>query len=286
MSTPPATLPRIGFVGVGQQGAPIAHRIIAAGYPTTLWARRAASLTPFADTGAAVAPSLGQLGRAADVLGVCVVNDEDVRSVLLGPDGALAAMAVDSVVAIHSTVHPATCRQVAEAAADVGVSVVDAPVSGGPAVAAAGRLLVLVGGTATAAERVRPLLATFGDPVLHLGPLGSGQLAKVINNALMVAQLGLADDALRIGVGLDLDPVVLGSALAHGSGASAALDVRRRLGDGLTRFPAGALLRKDADILASVAQASSIDPGALALAAEATLATLGVPGTPPSIEPG
>ncbi len=285
MATTPGPLPKVGFVGVGQQGAPIAQRIIAAGYPTSLWARRPPSLAPFAGGPAVVVSSLAELGEAADILGVCVVSDEDVRSVLLGSDGALATMATGSLVVIHSTVHPDTCRRVAEVAHHGGVNVVDAPVSGGPAVAAAGRLLVLLGGTTEDAEGVRPLLATFGDPVVHLGPLGSGQLAKVINNALMVAQLGLADDALRIGAALDLDPVALGDALTRGSGASAALDVRRRLGESLARFPAGALLRKDADILASVAAPSSIELGALGSAAEATLGTLGVPRTPPSTGP-
>jgi 3-hydroxyisobutyrate dehydrogenase-like beta-hydroxyacid dehydrogenase len=284
MTDLPAEPPRVGFVGLGKQGAPIAHRIIAAGYPTTLWARRDESLEPFRTTEAATVSSPAALGAASDILGVCVVDDDDVRAVLLGPGGALARLREGAIVAIHSTVHPATCQEVADAARVEGVAVVDAPVSGGPAVAAAGRLLVLVGGTDEDAERVRPVLTTFGDPVIHLGPLGSGQLAKVINNALMVAQLGLADDALRVGAALHLDPTALGTALSHGSGASTALDVRRRLTDGLGQFPAGALLRKDADILRSVTEAPPVDLGALGGGPERTLAVLGFPGGPPAAE--
>jgi 3-hydroxyisobutyrate dehydrogenase len=269
--------PRVGFVGLGDQGAPIARRIVDAGLPTTLWARRAASLEPFASEPAAIAQSLVELGRTSEVIGVCVVNDADVRSVLLGPEGVVAGMAPGGVIAIHSTVHPDTCQEVAAAAAARRVSVIDAPVSGGGAAAAAGRLLVLVGGADDVVARARPVLSTFGDPVVHLGPLGSGLLAKLINNALMTAQLGLADDALRVGGSLGLDAAALGQALAHGSGGSFSLGIRSRMPDGLGQFGAGGLLRKDVDILAAVADGHASDLGALGDAAQAVLTRLGFP---------
>jgi 3-hydroxyisobutyrate dehydrogenase len=180
-------------------------------------------------------------------------------------------MAEGGMVAIHSTVHPDTCQEVADAARSRGVSVIDAPVSGGRPAAEAGNLLVLVGGEDSDVERARPVLAAYGDPIVHLGPLGSGQLAKLVNNALMTAQLGLADDALRIGASLQLDPGALAEALTHGSGASYSLGVRSVMPGGLSRFPAGALLRKDLDILTSVAGKSDGDLGALGAAAEAAL---------------
>ena len=267
VSTDPSR-PRVGFVGVGSQGGPMARRIAEAGFATTLWARRPESLEPFA-TLAATAGSLVELGRVSDLVAVCVVNDDDVRSVLLGPDGILAGMEVGGLVVIHSTVHPETCRQVAEEARPRGVSVIDAPVSGGGRAVEAGNLLVLVGGDSDGLERARPVLSTYGNPVVHLGPLGSGQVAKLINNALMTAQLGLADDALRIGAALQLDAGALVDALGHGSGASYSLGVRAHMP--LSQFPAGDLLRKDVDILASVAESGGTDLGALRAAAEATL---------------
>jgi 3-hydroxyisobutyrate dehydrogenase len=268
---------RVGFVGLGDQGGPMARRIVDAGFATTVWARRPASLEPFASTPATTAASLAELGQASDLVGVCVVNDEDVRAVLLGPEGVVAGMDQGGIVAIHSTVHPDTCLEVADAARGRGVAVIDAPVSGGGQAAAAGKVLVLVGGADADVERARPVLATYGDPVVHLGPLGSGQVAKLINNALMTAHLGLADDALRVGAALRLDAAALAEALSHGSGVSFSLGVRSRMATGLTHFPAGGLLRKDIDILASVATNDGTDLGALGAAAEATLNLLGYP---------
>jgi 3-hydroxyisobutyrate dehydrogenase-like beta-hydroxyacid dehydrogenase len=249
----------------------MARRIVDAGFSTTLWARRAASLEPFAATPASSASTLVELGAASDFLGVCVVNDDDVRSVLLGDEGALAGMKDGGLIAIHSTVHPRTCQEVADAASSHGVSVIDAPVSGGGPAAAAGKLLVLVGGADGDVERARPVLSTYGEPVVHLGPFGSGQLAKLINNALMTAQLGLADDALRLGASMQLDQAALAEALTHGSGASFSLGVRARMGNDISHFP-GDLLRKDKAILDSVAGRDQL--GALGAAAEAALARL------------
>jgi 3-hydroxyisobutyrate dehydrogenase-like beta-hydroxyacid dehydrogenase len=255
----------------------MARRIVDGGFPTTLWARRPASLEPFASTPATTAAGLVELGKASDLVGVCVINDDDVRAVLLGPDGILAGMDDGGLVAIHSTVHPDTCHEVADAARSRGVSVIDAPVSGGAMAAAAGTLLVLVGGDNGDVERAHPVLSTYGDPVVHLGPLGSGQLAKVINNALMTAHLGLADDALRLGASLQLDVVALAKALTHGSGASYSLGIRARIAGDLSQFSAGPLLRKDLDILNSVAGdsvAGADQLGALGPAAEAALARI------------
>ena len=125
----PAT--RAGFIGLGSQGGPMARRIAEAGLPLTLWARRPESVAPYADTAAVVAASPAALGAASDVVGVCVVADADVEAVLLGPDGVLAGMAPGGVVAVHSTIRPDTCRRLAERAAERGVALVDAPVSGG-----------------------------------------------------------------------------------------------------------------------------------------------------------
>jgi len=215
---------RAGFVGLGSQGAGMAQRIIEQGVPTTLWARRAQSLEPFAGTAVFAADPV-ELGRASDVVGICVTDGAAVRDVTLGPRGVLAGMAAGSVLALHSTIGTDDCAAIADAAAATGVHVIDAPVSGGGAVAVAGRLTVYVGGADDAVARARPVLATYGDPIFHMGALGSGLRTKLLNNALNAAHFALAHDAFAIGAALGLDPVVLGDALRSGSGRSFSLEV-------------------------------------------------------------
>jgi 3-hydroxyisobutyrate dehydrogenase len=189
-----------------------------------LWARRAPSLEAFAGT-AAFAVDPVELGRASDVVGICVTDGAAVRDVTLGPRGVLAGMAEGSVLALHSTIGTDECTAIADAAATRGVHVIDAPVSGGGAVAAQGRLTVYVGGTDDGVARARPVLETYGDPVFHMGPLGSGLRTKLLNNSLNAAHFALAHDAFAVGAALGLDPTSLGDALRSGSGRSFSLEV-------------------------------------------------------------
>ena len=159
------------------------------------------------------------------MVGICVTDGAAVRDVTLGPRGVLAGMAEGSVLALHSTIGTDECAEIAEAAAARGVDVIDAPVSGGGAAAAAGQLTVYVGGADDAVARARPVLETYGDPVLHMGALGAGLRTKLLNNALNAAHFALAHDALAIGAALGLDPTTLGEALRSGSGRSFSLEV-------------------------------------------------------------
>ena len=215
---------RVGFIGLGSQGGPMARRIIGAGYQVTLWARRPATLEPFADTAAKAAGSPAELAAASDLVCVCVVSDADVEEVLTGEHGVLAGLAAGGVVAVHSTVHPDTCRRLAGQAAAAGARLVDAPVSGGAPAAAAGKLLVMAGGDAETVEYCRPVFAAYADPVVHLGPVGSGQLTKLLNNLLFTAHLGTAAGVLELGQGLGIDPGRLADVICHGSGSSFALE--------------------------------------------------------------
>src|SRR5438093_3735174 len=131
---------RVGFIGLGSQGGPMARRIVEGGFPLTIWARRPELVEPFADTPASVASTPAELGAASDVVGICVMGDADVEDVLLRDDGVLLGMAAGGVVAIHSTIHPDTCRRVADEAARRDVAVIDAPVSGRGGAAAGRRL--------------------------------------------------------------------------------------------------------------------------------------------------
>ena len=181
---------RVGFIGLGSQGGPMARRIIDAGLPVALWARRPSTLSPYADTQAKTAGSPAELAAVSDLVCVCVVADADVEEVVAGAGGILDGIAAGGVIAVHSTVHPDTCRRLADLAAARGVRLVDAPVSGGGPAAAAGRLLVMAGGDAATVEFCRPVFAAYGEPVAHLGPFGSGQVTKLLNNVLFTAHLG------------------------------------------------------------------------------------------------
>jgi 3-hydroxyisobutyrate dehydrogenase-like beta-hydroxyacid dehydrogenase len=272
-----AEVTRAGFIGLGSQGAGMAQCLIGQGLPTTLWARRAASLEPFTGR-VAVAADPVELGRASDVVGVCVTDGPAVREVTLGPNGVLAGMAPGSVLAVHSTIGTDDCAEIASAAAASGVLVIDAPVSGGGGAAAAGRLTVYVGGTDDAVARARPMLETYGDPVLHMGPLGSGLRTKLVNNALNAAHFALAHDALALGEALGLDATKLGEALVSGSGRSFSLEVFVALGsfDPIVDH-VGPIMSKDIGLFEREARDTAAEPGVLLAAADRFLALLDHP---------
>ena len=251
---------RVGFIGLGRQGAPIARRIVEHGHGLTLWARRPESIEPFADTAAVVASTPAAVGAASEIVGICVFTDADVEDVLLGSDGVLAGMAPGGVVAIHSTVLPATCTSLAEHADERGIAVVDAPVSGGGAAAAAGRLLLMAGGADAALAACRPVFETFADPIVHLGALGTGQMAKGINNLLLAVHMAAAMDAFEFADELGVDQSALAEALAHGTGGSAAAGIVADAGfdTEYLRVNSAPYFMKDLEVLVGIARAKGI----------------------------
>ncbi|MGI5460394.1 NAD(P)-dependent oxidoreductase [Streptomyces sp. CA-249302] len=267
---------RVGFIGLGSQGAPMARRIIDAGYETTLWARRPASLVPFADTAAKRAASPAELAVNSDLVCVCVVDDADVEEVLTGEHGVLAGLRKGGVVAIHSTVHPDTCRRLADRARTHGVTLIDAPVSGGGPAAAEGKLVVMAGGESGTVAYCRPVFATFGNPVVHMGPLGTGQLAKLLNNLLFTANLATAADTLSLGRDLAIDQAALAQVLANGSAGSFAMNRVAAAGGTLDRFAthAAPLLRKDVRLVTDVAASAGAEAEIVTSAAGAALALM------------
>jgi 3-hydroxyisobutyrate dehydrogenase len=271
---------RVGFIGLGSQGGPIARRIVEDGYPLTVWARRPESIVPFRDTAASVSSTPAELGAASDLVGICVVDDADVEDVLLRPDGVLAGMSEGGVVAIHSTIHPDTCLRLADQAANRGVAVVDAPVSGGGVAAAQRKLLVMAGGDDEHVARCRPVFETFADPVIHVGPLGNGQQAKLLNNLVFTAQIAMALDTFAFADRLRMDRGTLAQVLDHGSGGSRAAAILAASGfnaSGLRQ--AEPLLRKDVSIMRHVARAKGAsEPAVVVRLAQSALAALG--GTP------
>ena len=270
---------RVGFIGLGSQGAPMARRIVEGGHELTLWARRPTSVEPYAGTAAKVAATPAELGAASDLVCLCVVGDDDVKQVLGGDTGVLAGLAPGGIIAVHSTVHPDTCREVAESAAAKGISVIDAPVSGGGPAAADGTLMVMVGGEEADVERCRPVFATYSDAIVHLGALGSGQVAKILNNLLFSANLGSAMSTLELGDALDIPRDRLCQVLNRGSATSKAVNSIAAFGGSLEVLApiAGALLQKDVRHAASLAADASASEGAVFTAADAALASMDHP---------
>jgi 3-hydroxyisobutyrate dehydrogenase len=269
---------QVGFIGLGSQGAPMAQRIIDGGFDTTLWARRSATLEPFADTPAKIAQSPAELAEASDLVCLCVVGESDIEQVVNGEQGLLTGLKPGSVIAVHSTVHPDTCRALAKNVASKRVSVIDAPVSGGGPAAAAGRLMVMVGGAADTVERCRPVFDTYADLVVHLGDLGSGQTTKLLNNLLFTANLGTAATALSLAKSLGVSPERLTEVISRGSGNSFALNVIGGEGT-LDRMAglAGALLQKDVRLIVDLAEQGATGAGAVLDAADAALALMDHP---------
>lgn len=211
---------RVGFVGLGNQGAPIAQRIVDGGFDCAVWARRAEALEPFRDGPARIAASLPNLGEGLDLLGACLFDAAGAREVLFGPNGVARAMPRGAVIAVHSTVSPAEVRQIADEAAALGLRVLDAPVSGGAIKAAQGELVTMVGGDPRTLAECRPVFSTFASQIVHLGDVGAGQQAKLINNAMLTAHIAIAADAFALAAELGLDRAALAEVLRTGSGRS------------------------------------------------------------------
>jgi 3-hydroxyisobutyrate dehydrogenase-like beta-hydroxyacid dehydrogenase len=189
---------RVGFVGLGDIGRPMAARIVRGGFATTVFDLRPEPCAALAALGAAVADSGAALAAAADVIGVCVRDDADVEALLRGPDGLLAAARPGAVIAVHSTVTPDTVRGLGAAAATRGVALVDAPMTGGAAGAENGTLTYMVGGDAAALERIRPVLATSAARIVHAGPLGAGAITKACNNLMQYMEFLAAREAVAL----------------------------------------------------------------------------------------
>ncbi|MEU5880551.1 NAD(P)-binding domain-containing protein [Spirillospora sp. NPDC047279] len=254
---------RLGFVGAGRMGLPMVRRLLAAGHRVRVAARSAAAREALAREGAHPVDGVREAGPAAAAVLVCVFSDDQVREVCLGGE-LVERMPPGSVLVVHTTCGPRTIEDVAARAAPRGVEVVDAPVSGGPHDIEAGRVTLFAGGADDAVARVRPVLRAYADPVLHVGPAGSGQRVKLVNNAVFAAQIGLLSDAARLGTRLGLDEAVLMEALTHGSAASRALSGVAARGS-VARFAqaTGGFLGKDVEVVRTLAAELGGDLAAL-----------------------
>lgn len=253
---------RVGFVGAGRMGRPMVDRLVAAGHEVRVLGRTPDKRDKLREAGAVPVGSAAAVAGGADVVCVCVFSDEQVRDVCLA-DGLLEAMPPGSVLVVHTTGSPATVAELREKAPER-VGVTDCPVSGGPHDIAAGAITLLAGGDAEHVERARPVLREYGDPILHVGPLGSGQAVKLVNNAVFAANIGLLAQAVRLGGQLGIDEKNLLAALPHGSAASRALESAARAGSVATfAAAAGEFLGKDIAVVRATAAGLGADLGVL-----------------------
>ena len=254
---------KIGFIGAGRMGRPMVARLVEAGHDVLALGRSAEKRAALDQSGAKAVAAAAELSAQSEVVVVCVFTDEQVRQVCL--DGnLLGTMAPDSVLVVHTTASPRTVETIAARAASSDVQVVDAPVSGGPHNAAAGELTLFVGGADDAVAHVRPVLSCYGDPVLHVGPLGAGQKVKLVNNALFAAHIGLLAASVGLGARLGLPESTLLAALPHGSAASRVLDIMAA-GGSVASFTqmAGEFVGKDVAVVRSIATDLGADLGVL-----------------------
>ena len=197
---------RVGFIGLGNIGKPMAVNVAKAGFDVMVYDLRQEPLQELATLGAKVARSAQEIGAHGEIIELVVVDDAQVEAVILGEGGVLNGAKPGSVIAIHSTVHPRTIRKIAELAKAKGVGVIDAEVSGGDRGAQNKTLCYMVGGDKALFEQCRPVFATSGANIFHLGELGSGAIAKLAHNLIVYVNMMAASEGMHLAekAGLDL----------------------------------------------------------------------------------
>ena len=230
-SYPDATPRKVAFLGLGVMGWPMAGQLALAGHTVTVFNRTAAKaqawVQAFAATGRAHhASTPREAAQGADIVLMCVGNDDDVRSVVLGPDGALAGMQSGSILIDHTTASAQLARELYASAQQQGVAFVDAPVSGGQAGAQNGQLTIMCGGDEAAFATAEPVMACFGRAVTLMGPSGSGQLTKMVNQICIAGLVQGLSEAVAFGqkAGLDMDKAL--QVIGKGAAQSWQLDNR------------------------------------------------------------
>ena len=267
---------QIAFIGLGHMGLPMARNLLNAGHTLSVFDLVASAVNELAAQGARAAISAADAVSAAEVVISMLPASRHVEGLYLGDAGLLSVIAPGSLVLECSTIAPEAARKVHQAAAARGIALLDAPVSGGTAGAAAGTLTFMVGGDAATLERARPILANMGKNIFHAGPAGAGQVAKVCNNQLLAVHMIGTAEAMALGVANGLDPATLAEIMRQSSGGNWSLEKYNPWPGVMPNAPASKdyrdgfaaeLMAKDLGLAQEAAQAtaSSTPMGALAL---------------------
>ncbi len=260
---------RIGFAGLGTMGAAMAANLLEAAGSLTVWNRTPGRGDALVSKGAREARSAAELAGASDVVVLCVSDTPDVDEVLFGREGIAAGLRPGSLVVDCSTISPQATREFGRRLAERGSAMVDAPVSGGSEGARLATLTIFVGGTDEDVARARPVLEAIGRTITHLGPLGSGQAAKAVNQVIISGAYLSVAEGIVLGIRAGLDPRRLVEALSGGAAQSWVLANRsgRMIDD---EYPLGfrvALHRKDLGIALELADSLDLDLPVAALVA-------------------
>jgi 3-hydroxyisobutyrate dehydrogenase-like beta-hydroxyacid dehydrogenase len=267
---------RVGFIGLGNIGAPMARRLLRPEFELTVHDNHVAAFEPFAGTAARCTTSCTDLTRSSQVIAVCVRDDVQLLAVAYGNDSLSDSTTPGTTVIVHSTVRPQTVRDLAETLALRGACVLDAAVVGGAHLAATGELCAIVGGDPADLERVRPVLEACCSRIIHAGPLGAGMALKAANDLVTMLQLLAAHEADRLARAAGLDPALLAAVMTENGNLT---DTMRRFLEFRATGPAslgeqayrelqerlGELGVRDLEIALDVAHEAGLDlPGAAA----------------------
>jgi 3-hydroxyisobutyrate dehydrogenase-like beta-hydroxyacid dehydrogenase len=269
---------KVGYIGLGTMGEPMAANVLRAGFDLTAFDVRPEPVERLVALGADAGASVAEVGATSEVILVNVVNDLQVEEVVFGTkdDGLLSTAPAGAVVVVHSTVHPQTCRRLADALATRDIRIVDAPFTGGLAGARAGTLALLVGGDADAVETCRTVLSAMGT-VKHLGAVGSGELAKLGNNLVIAITLQAVNEALRLASSVGLDEATMLDVLCSGAASSWTSQNWVQVGEMAKTYPGGIeglanLTYKDISLALSVAHDHGVTLPVAALTSQRLLA--------------
>jgi len=216
---------KVGFVGLGIMGQPMARNLRRAGYPLWVFARREERATPLVEEGATACVSPRAVAENSDIVITIVSDTPDVEAVILGENGIVPGARPGAVVVDMSTISPSATRAIAARLGEQGVEMLDAPVSGGEQGAIDGTLSIMVGGRPEVFERVRPLFQVMGKNVVHVGETGAGQVTKACNQVVIAQTIAAVGEALMLATASGVDPAKVRQALLGGFAASRVLEV-------------------------------------------------------------
>ena len=217
---------RIGFIGLGLMGTPIVLNLLKAGFEVTVWNRTEAKAAPAIEAGAARADTIPDLVRASDVVMMMVTDAAASEAVICGPDGVLEHANRGMILIDMGSIAPEMSRSIAERAAARGVSMLDAPVTGNPNVARAGKLGIMVGGDAAVLDRVRPVLEALSAVIVHAGPSGAGSTLKLVNNLILGVAIEVVAEALVLARKAGIDPDCVRQITSVGGARTGAMETR------------------------------------------------------------
>jgi 3-hydroxyisobutyrate dehydrogenase len=254
--------PRLGYIGIGLMGRPMSLRLLAAGYALTVWNRSRDKLAPLTAKGAQAADSPADVARAADIVMMCVTDQQAAEQVLFGTDGIAAGGAAGKLVVDFSSIAPASARAFAERLErECGMGLVDAPVSGGTVGAEQGTLAIMAGGRPEHIERVRPVIAHLAQRFTRMGDAGAGQVTKLCNQVIVGCLFPVIAEAVRLAEAAGVDANALPQALKGGFADSLPLQVfGARMAARQFDPPLGAvsIMLKDLENAAQVAQQARV----------------------------